>query len=471
ANVNVTASGKGGQINIQTNSLTVDQGGNIVSVTRGKGDAGDIKITAKSAILLSETTLDGETPSTIAVSTTNGTGNAGILNITTDSLKVLNGAQIASTTRTTGKGGLVNIKAQNIELIGFSQLGRSGIFSNSFISSGDSGNIDIVTDTLNIKEGATITASNFQSRDTTITPGTGKAGEIKIVADSIQLESSLTDEPSTITAATNINKGGDINLAVAKFVQLDGNSQITAETQNTGNGGKITLNTTTLALTNGGLISTNSFGAGDAGDIEVNLINQNNFSLENTALSETFSIPNSNFNQSLILFNQAQISTNSEDFGQAGNITINGKQLKADQGSITATSINTGGGNIKLNLTSDEDAILLENNSLISTSVLDSTGGGGNITIDSRAGFILANNNSDIRANAVFGQGGKIQIITKGIFLNNESEIDASSQFGEDGTVEIIFDPNVQNLGVIQLPSIPVDVNKLIATGCPLDEQ
>jgi hypothetical protein len=45
--------------------------------------------------------------------------------------------------------------------------------------------------------------------------------------------------------------------------------------------------------------------------------------------------------------------------------------------------------------------IRLENNSLISTSVLDSNGGGGNIAINN-SNLILARNNSDIRANAKF---------------------------------------------------------------------
>jgi large exoprotein involved in heme utilization and adhesion len=62
------------------------------------------------------------------------------------------------------------------------------------------------------------------------------------------------------------------------------------------------------------------------------------------------------------------------------------------------------------------------------------------------AGSIIAvpTENSDISANAVFGQGGNIQITTQGIFglklrdqLTCDSDITASSQFGVTGTVQV----------------------------------
>jgi large exoprotein involved in heme utilization and adhesion len=62
------------------------------------------------------------------------------------------------------------------------------------------------------------------------------------------------------------------------------------------------------------------------------------------------------------------------------------------------------------------------------------------------AGSIIAvpKENSNISANAVFGQGGNIQITTQGIFglkfrdqLTSDSDITASSQFGVTGTVQV----------------------------------
>jgi large exoprotein involved in heme utilization and adhesion len=44
---------------------------------------------------------------------------------------------------------------------------------------------------------------------------------------------------------------------------------------------------------------------------------------------------------------------------------------------------------------------------------------------------------STISANAFTGQGGRIQILSKGVFLSTDSDITASSQLGIDGIVTI----------------------------------
>jgi hypothetical protein len=88
----------------------------------------------------------------------------------------------------------------------------------------------------------------------------------------------------------------------------------------------------------------------------------------------------------------------------------------------------------------------LRNGSKISTTAgTDQAGGdGGNINID--ASFLVAvpRENSDITANAFFGNGGKIDINAQGIlgiqFRQQQtplSDITASSEFGVAGTVNI----------------------------------
>ena len=139
--------------------------------------------------------------------------------------------------------------------------------------------------------------------------------------------------------------------------------------------------------------------------------------------------------------------------------------LTVDEGQITATSIQTGGGDISL----VTDSLLMNNNSLISTSVLDSTGGGGNITIDN-SGFIIGENNSDIKADAVFGPGGNIQITAQGIFLDLDSEITASSQFGTDGVVQINLTESDEQLGTVSFPDRLSTPNAVIVSSCPVPE-
>ncbi|MGB5713153.1 MAG: S-layer family protein, partial [Waterburya sp.] len=116
------------------------------------------------------------------------------------------------------------------------------------------------------------------------------------------------------------------------------------------------------------------------------------------------------------------------------------------------------------------DSLSLDNNSLISTSVLDSTGGGGNIVIDN-SGFIIGKNNSNIKANAVFGQGGNIQIKTQGLFFDASSKITASSEFGVDGIVEINGLELNKRLNNVQFPQRISTPEAVIISSCPVPEQ
>ena len=87
--------------------------------------------------------------------------------------------------------------------------------------------------------------------------------------------------------------------------------------------------------------------------------------------------------------------------------------------------------------------LTLRDNSSISTQALENANGG-NINIDS--GFVIAvpGGNSDIIANALSGNGGRIEISTQGLLgiesqeeLTLGNDISASSEFGLDGVVEI----------------------------------
>ena len=117
--------------------------------------------------------------------------------------------------------------------------------------------------------------------------------------------------------------------------------------------------------------------------------------------------------------------------------------------------------------------LFLRDNSLVSaTAGTDRAGGdGGNIGIDAQ--FILAfpTENSDITANAFFGNGGNIAINAESIFglefrpqSTNFSDITASSEFGLAGNVDINTLENDPNRGLVNLPQQAVDAQ--VALGC-----
>ena len=381
------ATGVGGDITIDTNSLSLSDGTQINSLVLGNGDGGNVNIKA-SEINLNGYSAIADRPSGIfTVVNPGATGNSGNVIVTTDNLRVSEGAQIAVSTGSSGSAGNLKLTvSDSVELTGNAIEaggGSSGLFSSAVFEDGKGGNIDLTTNQLIIKDGATISASNFLSRNVDVPPGTGVAGNININAQTIELDGVDADTPTSITAATFDGGGGNITIFANEFN----------------------------------------------------------------------------------LSNQAQVSVNSTGLGQAGNIAIASDSLTLDEGKITATSTKTGGGDISI----VTDSLSLDNNSLISTSVLDSTGGGGNIFIDN-SGFIIGQNNSDIRANAVFGPGGNIQINAKGIFFDLDSEITASSRFGTDGVVEINNTESNKKLSTVYFPDRISVPEAVIVSSCPIPE-
>ena len=200
------ATGNGGNLNIETGRLTVNDGSQISAVTFGNGDAGNILIRADESIGLS----------------------------------------------------------------GISQQSRGGIFANALIGSGRGGNIKLVSDRLTISDGAIITVSNFPSRGeeiSGITSGTGEPGNIKITADSLILESEGRIEAST---QAEVGQGANINLQIADSVFLSGSSFISAEALNNADGGNISINTDfILAFPNGNNDIIASADRGRGGNIDI----------------------------------------------------------------------------------------------------------------------------------------------------------------------------------------------------------
>ena len=426
--------GDGGNLTVETDFLQVNNGAQVGTTTFGEGDGGILDITANkieldgtsefgSSGLFAATDGEGDggnlTVESDFLQVNNGAqisttafflGNGGNLTIETDFLQVNNGAQIATNISGSGNAGTLTITAKDIDLSGGSELGASGIFGTALVDMGNGGNLNIGTDKLSIKNGATISASNFFSRGNG-EPGLGKAGNINIEANSLELDNTTSEFASSITASTNNSGGGNIQLDITDNLILNNNSEITADTRGDGDGGNIAIASNNLQINN-----------------------------------------------------QARISVNSIGNGNAGNIDLTVNDLDSNFGKITATSQNSGGGDIKI----AADFIDLQNNSEISTSVLNGTGGGGNITIDSN--YILGRNNSDIRANAVEGDGGNINITTDVMLFDFNSEIDASSEFGLDGVIEIDNLNSDKQIGVVSLPQKIVDPTALITAVCPVKD-
>ena len=466
--------GNSGEININTQRLFLEDNAVIsASLGRASGNGGNVIINATEFIDMVGSPRTSTEGVAIGASTTfGGTGDAGNVTINTPRLSLRQGAVIQSSTIADGNAGNITINAsESVELSGFRVNSTFGIRPSSISSrgilrseavrnafglpdqvTGVSGAVTINTPNLQITDGAEVAVSH---------DSVGNSGELTIDADSIFL-----DSQGQITANTVSGGGGDITLQIQDSIIGENNSSISADVLGDGSGGNLDITTNNLQFNSGATISTNTTGSGNGGTINI-MGNSLTFDGELTGVfseaveTSTGDAGNINLTADLLsVTNNAQVSTNSEGLGQAGTVTIETNRLEANRGNITATSLQTGGGNLFLNV----DDLLLSNQSLISTSVLDSTGGGGDITINSD--FIFVRENSNIRANAVFGAGGNIQINTDTIFIAPDSAITASSEFGVDGLVTINNPDNDNSAALLELPKDTTDPSQQIAEGC-----
>ena len=273
------ATGNAGDLEIDTSRLLVANGALLSAATYGAGDGGNITIRADSleAIGRSASSL---IPSALATSVEPGAsgrggnmeiftsrlllangssilgstfaeGDAGNVTVETKELLALDGSQISASTIGAGDAGNLTVRAEVVELSGARQRGRSGLFSAALNGTGDGGQIAIASDRLIIRDGATISASNFQSRNL-LPPGRGSSGNIQVTANSIQ----LSDEAS-ITAEAAAGDKGSINLQAAS-IQLRRNSQIVTNAIGLATGGNITINAETITALENSDISANA---------------------------------------------------------------------------------------------------------------------------------------------------------------------------------------------------------------------
>ena len=222
-----------GDINISTANLTLTNGGQINS---GQSDGafgdpnasvgtGTIDIVATRDITVDGENSSGNRASQITSQTTSSATetDAGEINISTANLNLTNGGQINADTSGEGVGGDININATKsisisgtsnefVSLPGRGRGFRSGVFSNTRLSSGDGGNVNVFADRIDIKYDGAIEASNVTD-DIVIVGGfgVGQPGDIIIEANSLELTDSarinaITQSPEGV--------GGIINLQV-----------------------------------------------------------------------------------------------------------------------------------------------------------------------------------------------------------------------------------------------------------------
>ncbi|TAF00814.1 MAG: filamentous hemagglutinin N-terminal domain-containing protein [Oscillatoriales cyanobacterium] len=470
----------GGTVSIQAAQFIAEGGGYVDTTTYGAGRGGNLSVTATDSIELSGTNADGSLPSGLFAQvdvqdeTTPTTGNAGDLTIATGRLILRDGAQIGSNTFSEGSAGRLSVTAsESVEVIGRSADGKivsalatltepdssgnsqdltistrelilrdGGEISSSTRSTGNAGNIIIQAfEQLIIQDQATIAA---------LTAGSGRGGNISIETGRL-----IAQNGGQVLATTQgSGQAGTLTVNARESVELTGTgidgspsglfTQSTgrATNSNAGNADNLTVTTRQLTVRDGAAISADTFAGGRGGSLTVNA--SESIEVSGTSGIVPDIIPGRA--SPLVRVVRADgrlpsrltaVTTDSGDAGNvtistgllrvrdggsvavdgsrgtgsAGNLEVTASDIRLDRGTITAETRSGDSGNINLQVS---NFLQMRNNSNITvTATGDATGG--NIEINSRA--LIAGTNSDITANAVNREAGRVVITApEGIF-------------------------------------------------------
>lgn len=435
----VVGEGNGGNITLKAGSLSLTNGASIRNGVFGRGNAGDTTVNVRDTISVSGVS-QGRFPIASTISSDisfGGEGKGGNITITTGSFVATDGGGL--TTATAGQGNAGNIVLRARDRVVFGGVSRNGFQTqaNSSVvyegAIGNGGDIQIQARSLTVANGAAVTAS---------TRGQGKAGNVVIDADEVQLSGGVFGVTvkgklfayntliSTVTeGAAATGPGGDVHITTRRLRLSDG-SVLTAQTSNNQPGGNIQVNASTIELNSGGEIVTSTYGSGNAGNIRVNATDRITLTGFDPALDQK--IAQFGIEQIAQASASSGLFAQTEGTGQAGDISVQAPQLIVrDQAQILASTLETSrGGNIQLTI---PDRLQLETSGQISASTRSGTAG----NLDVVAGAVDLTGNSLLSVEA--GRGGiagDLNITARRLTADNSS-VTVSNPQGQAGTLTI----------------------------------
>jgi large exoprotein involved in heme utilization and adhesion len=278
-------------------------------------------------------------------------------------------------------------------------------------ATGNSGALTVETGRLTLMDGAVISSS---------TEAQGNAGNVTVRAT----------ESVTLSGLDGDGEGSLFETVV--------------DSEATGNGGNLIVETGRLTLLDGAVITSKTIGRGNAGDLRI-------------------------ITGQLTLSDGSQISVSGQGEFSPGTLTIMADTIRLDnQASLIAETESGSQGDINV---STNLLILRRNSSITTNATGTATGGNINLYTD----VLAALENSDISANSAQSQGGTVTIDAQSIFGTEfrEQASDATSDItatGADsslsGTVSINTPDVDPTSGLLKLPETPVDATRLIASTC-----
>ncbi|MGJ5676276.1 MAG: filamentous hemagglutinin N-terminal domain-containing protein [Nostochopsis sp.] len=403
AKVSVIADGDG-SIAINARNFNLSGASTVqAGIESGKGSvdakALDIDINATETINV-DASIISNTVQTEAV------GDSGNINITTGSLFLTSGGLVRTTTSGKGNAGNINIVAGDTVLFDRmrSDSNTGAISSVNPQAVGNGGDINITSGSLFVKNAAAVNARTL---------GQGNAGNINIVArDTVSFDGVSFNQENISGAATSV---GSTTVSTA-----------------VGNGGNLNITSGSLFVTNGARLIANTFGRGDAGNINIQARDRVVFdgygsngyssgavsSTENTGIGKGGNINITT--SSLSITNGAVLGARTRGQGDGGNIIVNAETLEVlNGGQIFTTSFSSGNaGSITLNIT---DSITLAGTDPTYWKRLEQYTPVIVPNVSSSSGLFANTSNTST------GQGGELIINTGKLNIRDQAQVTVSS--------------------------------------------
>lgn len=295
------ATGRGGDIAIRADSLSVTGVSVIGALTSGIGDSGNIAIQVSDRLLIDGAGRPGDRSLIKTEVTSTGNGNSGSIAVIARTLATTNGGEFTATTVGRGNAGSVTLQVtEDAVFDGVGGEGPSGVISTvGSTGVGRGGDITVRAQTIALTNAAQL-ASNANGR--------GNAGNITLEArERVSLDGTIASGDSSGVfsgvGGAGRGNGGDI-LVIAPIVSLTRGGQLLALTFGdgsagnvilqadevlldgtgfegqsgiftgvifgaTGRGGNIDITTRSLSITNGALLSATTAGEREGGNITI----------------------------------------------------------------------------------------------------------------------------------------------------------------------------------------------------------
>ncbi len=337
---------RAGDIILNTDRLTVADGGSVSTETSGSGEGGDIIVNAGPVLITAGSPSESFSSGFNAGAETGSSGNAGNIIFTVQNITASDGGFIGSSAASgsSGNAGSISLTVDElIEVVGRTSDGDAASAISVGVAPGalgNAGNILIDTRLLSLREGGGVFASTF---------GSGQPGSIEIIARDVVEVISRDDNISLI----NSSVGPDAESALST----------------------IDVQTRALRLQGGGQITANTFGAVNAGDLLISATD----SVEIAGASSDGLFPSGLLVRSIPAV-QDQVGANGEletiftpATGRGGNIVLETGRLGVSEGGIISSE--TFGPSDAGNITLSVDTFRMQDGS-ISTASAQGSGGG-----------------------------------------------------------------------------------------------